>query len=97
MLFKRYIETESKKNHWAIQLVFKKFANVAAYMIILEDVKCDLTCLQDTMSFLSPNTDRFLICNTFPQREGAYLYFDTNLGVFVRSDKVTGCGFSTRY
>ena len=87
-LLKRRIETEAKRNHWAIQLAFKNFAIVAAYMVVLDHVKSDLTCLDDTMSLLSPNTDRFLLCNTFPQREGAYLYFDTNLGAFVRSGKL---------
>ena len=66
-------------------------------MVVLDHVKVDLSCLDDTMSLLSPNTDRFLLCNTFPQCEGAYLYFDTNLGAFVRSGKVTGCGFSVRH
>jgi hypothetical protein len=65
-------------------------------MVVLDHVKSDLTCLDDTMSLLSPNTDRFHLCNTFPQCENAYLYFDTNLGAFVRSGKVTR-GFSVRH
>jgi hypothetical protein len=96
-LLKKRIETEAKRNHWAIQLAFKNFAIVAAYMILLDHIKCDLTCLDDTMSLLNPNTDRFLLCSTFPQRKGAYLYFDTNLGAFVRSGKVSGRSFSVRH
>ena len=65
-LLKRCIETEAKQNHWALQLAFKNFAIVAAYMVVLDHVKNDLTCLDDTMSLLSPNTDRFLLCNTSP-------------------------------
>ncbi len=34
-LLKRRIETEAKQNHWAIQLSFKNFAIVAAYMLFL--------------------------------------------------------------
>jgi hypothetical protein len=71
-LLKRRIETEAKQNHWAIQLAFKNFAIVAAFMVVLDHVKSDLTCLDDTISLLSPNTDRLLVCNTFPQREGAF-------------------------
>jgi hypothetical protein len=66
-------------------------------MVVLDHVKSDLTHLDDTMFLLSPNTDRFLLCNTFPQCVHAYLYVDTNLGVFVRSGKVTGYGFSVRH
>jgi hypothetical protein len=96
-LWKRLIETEAKQNKWAIQLAFINVAIVAADMVVLDHVKSDLTCLDDTMSLLSPNTDRFLLCNTFPQCEGAYLYFGTNLGAFVRSGKVTGHVFSVRH
>ena len=78
-MLKRHIETEAKQNHCAIQLAFKNFAIDAAYMVVLDHVKSDHTCLDDNMSLLSPDTDRFLLCNTSPQREGAYLYFDTNL------------------
>ena len=96
-MLKRRIKTEAKQIHWAIQLAFKNFAIVAAYMVVLDHVKSDITCLDDTMSLLSPNTDRFLLCHTLPQREGAFLYLDTNLGAFVRSGKVTGCGVSVRH
>lgn len=96
-LLKTRIEIEAKQNHWAIQLAFKNFDIVAAYMVVLDHVKCDLTCLDDTTSLLSPKTDRFLLCNTLPQHEGAFLYLDTNLGAFVRSSKVTGRGFSVRH
>jgi hypothetical protein len=94
---KKCIETETQWHYWAIQLAFKNFAIVAAYMIVLEHVECDITCLDDTISLLSPNTDRFLLYNTFLQCDSAYLYFDTNLCAFVRSGKVTGCGFRARH
>jgi hypothetical protein len=96
-LLKRHIEIEAKKNYWVIQLAFKNFPIVAGYMIVLDHVKSDLTRLDYTMSLLSPNIDRFLLCNTFPQHVGAHLYFETHLGVFVRRGKVTGYGFSVRY
>ena len=96
-VLKRHIETEAKKIYWVIWLVFKKISIVAANMVVLDHVKSDLTHLDDTMFLLSPNTDRFLLCNTFPQCVRAYLYDDTNLGVFVRSGKVTGYGFSVRH
>ena len=87
---KRQIDTEARSSHWAIQLAFKNLAIVAAYMIVLEHVKTDETGVDDTMSLLSPNIDRFLLHSTLSQLEGAYLYYDTNLGAFVRSTKVTG-------
>ena len=43
------------------------------------------------------NIDRFLLCNSFAQLEGAYLYYDTNLGEFVRRSKVTWQCFSVRH
>ena len=96
-LFKRRIDTEAKRRHWAIQLAFKNLPIVAAYMIVLDHVKTDLTCLDDTMPILSPNTDCFLLCNTFAQLEGAYLYYNTNLGAFIRSGKVNGQCFSVKH
>ncbi len=36
---KRRIDTEARRSHWAIQLAFKIFAIVAAYMIVLDHVK----------------------------------------------------------
>jgi hypothetical protein len=94
---KRRIASEAKRQHWAIKLAYKNLSVVAAYMVLVGHVKSDLSCIDETMALLTPNINSFLLSSSFPQQEGAYLYFDSNLGAFVRSGKVTGRGFLVRH
>ena len=62
---------------------FFKFAN--ALNEAVDHVKNDLKCLDEYDSLLSHCTHKFMLSATYPNREGAYLYYDTNLGEFIRS------------
>lgn len=66
-------------------------------MVIVDHVKTDLKCLDEYDSLLSHCTHKFMLSATYPNREGAYLYYDTNLGEFIRSGKVSGRGFEKRH
>jgi hypothetical protein len=84
-LLKKRIENESKRTHWSFNLASKNLTIVAAYMIMVDHVKTDLKCLDEYDSLLSHCTHKFMLSATYPNREGAYLYYDTNLGEFIRS------------
>lgn len=96
MLTKRIDDVE-RRSHWALKLAFKNLAAVAAYMVMVDHVKHDLSCLDESQPLLSHNCQKILLCESFPTREGAYLYYDTNRGEFVRSGKVSGRGFAARH
>lgn len=87
----------AKRNHWAIQLAIKNLSFVAAYMVLVDHVKSDLSCLDETQCLLTHNQNRLLLCQSFNDYEGAYLYWDTNNGRFIRSGKVCGRGFHARH
>ena len=87
----QHIESEQKRTHWAFQLAYKNLCIVASYMVLVDHVKSDLTCLDDAMSLLTPDLNKFMLFTSFSQHEGAYLYYDLNLGTFVRNGKVAGC------
>jgi hypothetical protein len=93
---KNRIQSEAKRSHGALTLAHKNLSVVAPYMVLADHTKKNLNCLDDTDSLLTNASNKFLLCQTVPENEGAYLYFDTNLGEFVRSGKVTGRGFLKR-
>jgi hypothetical protein len=66
-------------------------------MTLVDHVKSDLSCLDESMSLLAPNMNQFLPCTNFPEHEGAYLHYDSHLGAFVKSGKVVGRGFVVRH
>jgi hypothetical protein len=86
-----------KKNHWILKFAFKNLPIIAATMILSKHLKLDLKCLGESECLLSSNSNQFIPCLAFPRREGAYLYFDVNRGVFVRSGKVVRRGFQLRH
>ena len=53
-------------------------------------------CLDETFCLLSTNTNNFLPCTTFPDKEGCYLHFDINIGIIIQSGKVTHQGLVVR-
>ena len=79
-----------------MKLASKNMAIVAAVMVLQSHLKDDLSSLDDSDCLLSINAANFIKCSEHPDREGAYLYFDLNRGVFVRSGKVVGRGFVVR-
>jgi len=40
---------------------------------------------------------KFMLSATYSNHKGAYLYYDTNLGEFIRSGKVSSCRFEKRH
>jgi hypothetical protein len=77
-----------------MQSASNNLAVSAACMVLSNHVKNDIKCIQDRDCILAQNTHNFYQCLQFPNREGAYLYFNSNKGCFVRSGKVTRQGFS---
>ena len=96
-MLKKRIENESKRAHWSFNLALKNLAIVAANMVMVDQVKTDLKCLDEYDSLLSRCMHKFMLSATYPNCEGAYLYYDTNLGEFIRSGKVSGRGFEKRH
>ena len=96
---RRRISVEAKRKHWALRLAHKNLTVVAAYMVLADHVKSDLTFVDGdgTMSLLSPDSKKYFLCKTFPMHSGAYLYYDMNNGEFVRSGKVGDRGFLARH
>jgi hypothetical protein len=84
--------------HWAIKLANKNISVVAAYMILAQHVKDDLTRLDESKSLLTPKLDKFVqlqACNI--NKHGTYLYHDDNHFEFIRSGKVSTKGFGMRH
>ena len=69
---------------------------VAAAMILSGHMKIDLKCLDEAESLLITDSSCFIKCETHPNDEGAYLYFDLVRRVFVRSGKVAERGYVVR-
>ena len=65
---------------------------VVAVLLLSSHVKSDLECLNERDSMLIMDSNCFVECQNFPDNKGSYLYFDMVCQVFVRSDKVAGCG-----
>ncbi len=76
-----------------LNLAWKNLSVVASVMLLLNHLKMELKCLGEHACLLAVNTNQFIPSGVFPNREGAYLYFDGNRGVFVRSGKVVRQGF----
>ena len=94
---KNRVKQAVKKNHWVLRFAFKNLPIIAATMILLKHLRLDLKCLGESECLLSSNSNQFIPCLAFPRQEGAYLYFDVNRGVFIRSGKVVRHGFQSRH
>ncbi|KAL7545663.1 hypothetical protein ACHAWF_009011, partial [Thalassiosira exigua] len=93
---KQRIKQRSRRTHWSMKMAYKNLTIVAALMVLQGHTKDDLQSLMESDSLLPCTAEGFVECNVHPNREGTYLYFDTNRGVFVRSGKVVGRGFGVR-
>lgn len=82
--------------HWSMKLASKNLAVDAACMILSEHVKKDIARLKKEVSLLSGDVSKFRYCSLVSEQHGAYLYYDTNNEVFIRSGKVTHRGFKVR-
>ncbi len=94
---KARVKQAAKQNHWILKFVFKNLPVIAAMMVLSNHLKLELKCQSKTSCLLACNSNQFIPCQAFPRREGAYLYFDFNRGVFVRSGKVIRRGFQARH
>jgi hypothetical protein len=88
--------SKGRGKHWAITLAIKNMSVAAAYMILSRHVVDDLTCLDETECLLTSRTSQFTKCSLCADHEGAYLYYDANKSVWIRSGKVVGRGFGAR-
>jgi hypothetical protein len=82
-----------KRNHWVLKLAWKNLSVIPSVMLLSNHLKMELKCLGEHACLLAVNTNQFIPSGVLPNREGAYLYFDGNRGVFVRSGKVVRRGF----
>ena len=87
---------KAKRNHWSMKLAMRNLAVNAASMILSEHVKKHIARLNEEDSLLSGDVSKFRDCSLVPEQHGAYLYYDTNNEVFIRSGKVTHRGFKVR-
>ncbi len=76
-----------------LKLAWKNLSVVASAMLLLNHLKTELKCLGEHACLLAVKMNQFIPSGAFPNREGAYLYFDGNRGMFVRSGKVVRQGF----
>lgn len=91
-------EAKLEWSQWIFEYASSNSARVAALMVLQGHVKRDLTCLGEGRSLLA-GSGNFVSCSALAamDREGAYLYFDTNDECFIRSGKVSGRPFSDRH
>ena len=82
---KQRINQASTQNHWILKFAFKNLPVLAATMVLSKHLKIELKCLSETSCLLGCNLNQFIPCLLFPRHDGAYLYFDFNRDVFVRS------------
>ncbi len=89
------IKNKTKRTHWSMIFAYANLAvSAAPCMILSNHVKDKIQCTIDADCLLPPNTHNFYQCSQFPSREGAYLYFNSNKGCFIRSWKVCCRGFT---
>jgi hypothetical protein len=70
---------------------------VAAAMLLSNHLKMELRCISGNTCLIGCNNNQFIPSLAFPRQEGAYMYYDTNRGIFVRSGKVVRQGFNARH
>ena len=76
----------------------RNMSQVAGIMTLFDHVKKDLECMQDISSTLLGNLNQFVKVEEKESKlQGAYLYYDSNDGKWIRSGKVTRRGFRVRH
>ncbi len=98
--FREHLDDRVKKkslhSHWSMKLAYRNLSVSAAYMVLVGHIAIDLESLTEADGLLAGHTANFFHASRFPDREGAYLYYDKNRGCFIRSGKVNGRGVSVR-
>jgi hypothetical protein len=75
-----YIKNKCWCTHWSMHCGYSNLAVSLVCMVLSIHVADELWCLQDSGSLLSPTSYNYYQCAWFPNREGAYLYYDSNKG-----------------
>eukprot|EP00978_Attheya_sp_CCMP212_P033101 scaffold132120_cov86-Attheya_sp.AAC.1 len=106
MLLKRLTSHENRRhvtNHagqdiWPFLLTAENMARCVSIISLQGHRKNDLSCLGEEKTLLA-NANSFMLATSDAARnlEGAYLYFDSNDGIHVRSGKVSGRSFADRH
>ena len=94
---KKRLKQAAKQNHWILEFAFKNLSVIAATMILSNHRKIKLKCLSEIACLLACNSNQLIPSQEFLRREGVYLYFDFNQGVFARSGKVVRHSFQVRH
>ena len=92
---KRRVTKLCNQDHWCLEWARRNLAVVAAYMVLLNHVKKDISLINESKCLLAkPNSSaasNYLFCtNSESLLQGCYLYFDSNEEEWIRSVKVTG-------
>ena len=93
----RRIRDKSKHDHWCIHWIKKNLPVSIVIMMLYDHVKHDLQCLDEDATILCQPKNFLMVSNVEANLQGAYLYYDHNNEVWIRSGKVTGRGFTVRH
>jgi hypothetical protein len=94
---KKKIKDPKKHSHWCLKWAASNLGRVAAIMKLNGHIKCDLECLGADATLLGSEINFCMATNDESTQQGAYLYYDTNDGNWIRSGKVTNRSFATRH
>ena len=70
---------------------------MSAIMILCNHTNDDCKCLDTNATLLRSKEYFTIVEDENRDKQGAYLYFDTNDCVWIRTGKVTGRGFAVRH
>ena len=88
---------KSKHSHWCLEWARKNIPQMSAIMTLFNHTKKDIECLDSCNTLLSQSSNFLLATNSEAKLQGAYLYYDTNDEIWVRSGKVSHRDFSIRH
>ena len=76
---------KSKHSHWCLEWARKNISQISANMTLFNHTKKDIECLDSCNTLLSQSSNFLLETNSEAKSQGAYLYYDTNDEIWVRS------------
>ena len=84
------IGDKQKREHWCLQWSGKNMTHMSVIMLLMDHVKDELFYLHEDECFLQMR-ESFVETNDERQTEkqGAYIYFDTNNSVWIHSGRMT--------
>ena len=91
------ISDNKKRDHWCLKWEARNMAQMSSLMILMGHIKIDLNCLDNNTTLLKSCDNFEAVNDNHVNKQGAYLYFDTNNNSFIRSGKVTGREFMKRH